>query len=432
MKQILTLILLSVFSAKAQQNLQFTNPDALLNFAWQNSIALKTGNVQVALAKYQTYYANINRFNPRANVAYAATDNFQLPVNFIPTEIFGGPTGSFKEVKFGQQYIQNISISPQIDLINSAAWAKLKSVKTSEQLSTLNVKLTQKTIAESVVAVYFSVVSLQEQVKILTKTLQNADSVLAIVKQKYSQGIIRSQDVNTATVNQLLIQDRIQQAQNGIEQQYVLLKSLCDIPISSIVTIEHQIKNSENIAIENNTLKVQQADLQVQYAQNELKVNQKSYYPTLSLIGNWAIQENSNQHFFDNNARWFPNSYLGLRLNFVIPDANKLAQSSTVKSNAELANLNLKKQQFLQDTEQEQLRLEYQKARESEAISKKIEYLKNDTYLKNLNLFQQDIYPTENLMNSFTDALNARLNHQVSSILVAFQQAKININNTIK
>lgn len=432
MKQILTLILLSVFSAKAQQNLEFTNPDALLNFAWQNSIALKTGNVQVALAKYQTYYANINRFNPRANVAYAATDNFQLPVNFIPTEIFGGPAGSFKEVKFGQQYIQNISITPQIDLINPAAWAKLKSVKTSEQLSTLNVKLTQKTIAESVVAVYFNVVSLQEQVKILTKTLQNADSVLAIVQQKYSQGIIRSQDVNTATVNQLLLQDRIQQAQNGIEQQYVLLKSLCDIPISSIVTIEHQVKNSENIAIENNTLKVQQADLQVQYTQNELKVNQKSYYPTLSLIGNWAIQENSNQHFFDNNARWFPNSYLGLRLNFVIPDANKLAQSSTVKSNVELANLNLKKQQLLQDAEQEQLKLEYQKARESEAISKKIEVLKNDTYLKNLNLFQQDIYPTENLMNSFTDALNARLNHQVSSILVAFQQAKININNTIK
>lgn len=432
MKQILTLILLSVFSAKAQQNLQFTNPDALLNYAWQNSIALKTGNVQVALAKYQTYYANINRYNPRANVAYAATDNFQLPVNFIPTEIFGGPAGSFKEVKFGQQYIQNISISPQIDLINPAAWAKLKSVKTSEQLSALNVKLTQKTLSESVVAVYFNVVSLQEQVKILTKTLQNADSVLTIVKQKYSQGIIRSQDVNTATVNQLLLQDRIQQAQNSIEQQYVLLKSLCDIPISSILTIEHQVKNLENIAIENNTLKVQQADLQVQYAQNELKANQKSYYPTLSLIGNWAIQENSNQHFFDNNARWFPNSYLGLRLNFVIPDANKLAQSSTVKSNVELANLNLKKQQLLQDSEQEQLRLEYQKARESEAINKKIEVLKNDTYLKNLNLFQQDIYPTENLINSFTDALNARLNHQVSSILVAFQQAKININNTIK
>ncbi|MDZ7936473.1 MAG: hypothetical protein U5M51_16240 [Emticicia sp.] len=55
-----------------------------------------------------------------------------------------------------------MSITPQIDLINHAAWAKLGSFKTGELLSEINQKLIRKTLAESVVAVYFNVVSMQE------------------------------------------------------------------------------------------------------------------------------------------------------------------------------------------------------------------------------------------------------------------------------
>jgi OMF family outer membrane factor len=60
------------------------------------------------LAKYQTLYAKINKFNPRASVNYAATDNTQLPVNFFPAEVFGGTPGTFKEVGSGQQYVVGI------------------------------------------------------------------------------------------------------------------------------------------------------------------------------------------------------------------------------------------------------------------------------------------------------------------------------------
>lgn len=433
MKHIFALLLCTIFAAKAQQILRFSNPKEALTFATQHSIALKSGNAQMALAKYQTHYAKINRFNPRANVGYAMTDNLQLPVNFLPAEVFGGPAGSFREARFGQQYIQNLSITPQVDLINHAAWAKLASFKASESLSEINQKLIRKTLFESVVAVYFNVVSLQEQIKILNQTLQNTDSVMQIVQQKYNQGIIRSQDVNNATVNKLMIQDRIQQLQNGIEQQYNLLKSLCDIPSSTDILIENQYSNSnQNMSVLSNSLKSQQADLQVNHAENELKVNQLSYYPTLSFIGNWALQENSNNHFFDGKARWISQSYIGLRLNFVIPDANKYAQTKLIKTNLQLAKLNAQKQEIQQSFEQKQLQLEWEKALASEQISAKILGLKNDTYQKNFNLFKQDIYPTENLLLSFNDVLNATLNQQVAKVQMAFQKEKINIHNSIQ
>ncbi len=433
MKHIFALLICTFFAAKAQQTIRFSNPNEVLTFATQHSIALKSGNAQMALAKYQTYYAKINRFNPRANVGYAMTDNLQLPVNFLPAEVFGGPAGTFREARFGQQYIQNLSITPQVDLINHAAWAKLESFKTSEILSEINQKLIRKTLSESVVAVYFNIFALQEQIKILNQTLQNADSVTQIVQQKHNQGIIRSQDVNNATVNKLMIQDRIQQNENGIEQQYNLLKSLCDVPASTEILIENQDSNSrENMTILTNSLKSQQATLQVNYAQNELKVNQLSYYPTLSFIGNWALQENSNNHFFDGKARWISQSYVGLRLNFAIPDANKYAQTKLVKTNLQISELNVQKQEIQQRVEQKQLELEFEKAQANEQILIKILALKNDTYQKNFNLFRQDIYPTENLLLSFNDVLNATLSQQVAKVQTAFQREKININNSIQ
>lgn len=433
MKQIFALLLCSIFAAKAQQTIRFSKPNEVLNFASQNSIALKTGNAQMALAKYQTHYAKINRFNPRANVGYAMTDNLQLPVNFLPAEVFGGPAGTFREARFGQQYIQNLSITPQIDLINHAAWAKLASFKTSESLSEINQKLIRKTLSESVVAVYFNIISLQEQMKILNQTLQNADAVMQIIQQKHNQGIIRSQDVNNAAVNKLIIQDRIQQLQNGIEQQYNLLKSLCDVAASTEIVIENQHPNSnDNVTALTNSLKSQQAALQVSYAKNELKVNQLSHYPTLSFIGNWALQENSNNHFFDAKARWFSQTYLGLRLNFAIPDANKYAQTKLAKTNLQIAELTAQKQEIQQSVEQKQLQLEWEKAWASEQMTAKILELKNDTYQKNFNLFKQDIYGTENLLLSFNNVLNATLSQQVAKVQTAFLKEKININNSIQ
>jgi OMF family outer membrane factor len=123
---------------------------------------------------------------------------------------------------------------------------------------------------------------------------------------------------------------------------------------------------------------------------------------------------------------------LGLRLNFAIPDANKYAQTKLAKTNLQIAELTAQKQEIQQSFEQKQLQLEWEKALESEQMSAKILELKNDTYQKNFNLFKQDIYPTENLLLSFNDVLNATLSQQVAKVQTAFQKEKININNSIQ
>lgn len=435
MKEVLISIItiLSLATVNAQQVIRFTNPDSLIAFAEKNSIAIKTGDAQTLLAKYQTLYAKINKFNPRASVNYAATDNTQLPVNFFPAEVFGGTPGTFKEVQSGQQYVQSIYITPQIDVINPATWEKLKSARFNEQLASVNNKLTKKVLSESIAAAYFNIVSFQQQISITSKTLLHADSILQIFQNKFEQGIIRSQDVNNAKVNKLVIKDRLQQIQNAMEQQYNLLKLLSDADAATIIEIEHKESTTlQQPVISLNTLSVTQSQLQLQYAKSEYKANKAAYYPALSLIGNWAWQENSKLHFFDNNARWIPTNYIGLRLSYTFPDAGRLSQTATAKANWQIAEMNVKHKTTQQETENVQLFLEFKKAKEIMMIAEEIKFLKEDTYRKNLNLFLQDIYPADNLFLAFNDALIAMLNYQSAVINLQYQLSKININNSIR
>ncbi len=437
MKQGLLILIsiLSLTTVNAQQVIRFTNPDSLIAFAEKNSIAIKTGDAQALLAKYQTLYAKINKFNPRASVNYAATDNTQLPVNFFPAEVFGGTPGTFKEVQSGQQYVQSVYITPQIDVINLATWEKLKSARLNEQLASVNNKLTKKTLSESIAAAYFNIVSFQQQITITSKTLVHADSILQIFQNKFDQGIIRSQDVNNAKVNKLMIKDRLQQIQNAMEQQYNLLKLLCDADAATIIEIEHKDNTTTTLqqpVIVINTLAATQSQLQLQYAKSEYKANKAAYYPALSLIGNWAWQENSKLHFFDNSARWIPTNYIGLRLSYTFPDAGRLSQTATAKTNWQIAEMNVKHKTTQQETENVQLYLEFKKAKEIMMVAEDIKFLKEDTYRKNLNLFVQNIYPADNLFLAFNDALTATLNYQSAIINLHYQLSKININNSIR
>jgi OMF family outer membrane factor len=437
MKQVSIIIIsiLSLATVRAQQVFRFTNPDSLIAFAERNSIAMKTGDAQALLAKYQTLYAKINRFNPRANLNYTATDNTQLPVNFFPAEVFGGTPGTFKEVQSGKQYIQSVYITPQIDVINPATWEKVKSARLNEQLASVNNKSSKKSLSESIAAAYFNIVSFQQQTTITSKTLLHADSILQIFQNKYEQGILRSQDVNNAKVNKLVIKDRLQQIQNAMEQQYNLLTLLCDADAASVIEIEHDEDTNvtfQQPVIALNTLAVEQSQLQLQYARSEYKANKAGFYPTFSLIGNWAWQENSNQHFFDNTVRWLPTNYIGLWVRYTFPDAGRLSQTATAKTNWEIAEMNLKHTTKQKETENVQLNLDFKKAKEILMIAEEVKHLKEDTYRKNLNLFVQDIYPADNLFLSFNDALTAVLSYQSARINLLYQLSKININNNIR
>jgi outer membrane protein len=432
---LINIFLLCCLIAQSQNSIQFKSLDEVFAYADSHSSTFKTAAQQSILAKYQTLAAKLAQFNFQGNVVFSSTDNTTLPVSYIPAEIFGGPAGSFKQITLGQQYVSLVNINPQFDILSPYAAAKVKVSKAYEKLTEVNNLLTKKSLYESVAAAYCNILSYQWQIKVTQKSLANADTLVQIMQKKQLAGIARAQDVNNALANQLNTQDKLQQLEILLAQQYNSLKILCDIDVATAVAIgntEKPIVYFDVTLAATGHLQQSQNEWQKKYEVADWLAAKKFYMPALSAVGNLAWQQNSNKQFYD-NSRWNGSNYIGLKLTIpIVPDANKLATVKYDRINIAMADINLQHAILEDSINNQQLQLDYKKAFKSYELAEKIELLKEDTYTKNLNIYKEGILSATDLINSFIDLLNSSLNTVSQLANSEYSKSKIIINNTVK
>ncbi|MCA1759806.1 MAG: TolC family protein, partial [Bacteroidales bacterium] len=422
-------------TAGAQTELRFSSLDSLLNYAEQNSITIKTTEQQALLAKWQKISAQTGLVNFRISTNFNLTNNIELPVSFLPGEAFGGASGTFKEVTMGQQYIGNLNIAPQIDIINPAAWAKLQGANKNSELTAVNNLLAKKSLFESISAAYHNIVSLQEQIELTGKSLLIADTLHINMENKYSEGIVRQQDLNDAKINKLSLADKLKQFEVSLQQQYLSLKILCDIPENISILIEEPINYNQNIAVGlevDNQLTYKLSLLKSDIAKADLKANHLMQLPTLSVLYYDVWQQNSNNMFFDQNAQWLNSQYIGLKLSLPFPDVNRFTQTKISKVNSTIALQNAEQTKLQNDNNNRQLILDYEKAFSQFTTAKQIYELKEQNYQLAVNQFNMDILSSDKLLIAFNDMIASRLNYSSALANLLYLESKIDINNTVK
>jgi len=422
-------------TVNAQDELIFNKLDSLLKYAENNSISIKTGEQQILLAKWQKISAQAELVNFRMQTNFNLTNNTELPVSFMPGEAFGGAPGTFKEVTMGLQYIGNLNIAPQIDIINPASWAKLQSANVNNELADVNNLIAKKSLYESISASYHNIISLQEQIELTQKSLLIADTLLVNMQNKYSAGIVRQQDLNDAQINKLTLTDKLEQLKLSLAQQYLSLKILCDIPENINLKIEESISYEQQLTIGlevDNQLSYKSSLLKVDLAKADLKTNHFMQLPTVSLVFYDAWQQNSNNMFFDNEARWLNSQYVGLKLSMPFPDINRFTQTKTSKINRTISLQNVEHTKILNDNNNRQLVLDYEKAFSQFATAKQIFALKEQNYHLALNQFNMDILPSDKLLIAFNDMITSQLNYSSALANLLFLKSKIDINNAVK
>jgi outer membrane protein len=435
MKKLFLFAFLSATILKGQ--ITFNSLDSVFAFAERTSVTVKTATQQSLLAKWTKVAAIANTINFRNPLSFSLTDNTQLPVSFIPASVFGGRPGDLRAVTLGQQYVGNFNFNPQIDIINPYNLAKVKSSSLNKELTEVNNLLNKKNLFESIAAAFYNILAFQEQIRITKQNLSAADTLVFIAKNKYSQGIIREQDVNNLIVNQLNVKDKLNQLNISLEQQFNSLKVLCDIsPLTKINIVEpadYQILSYSSELKASSALQLKSSVLQSEFMHSELRANRFSVFPTLSAVYYNAWQQNSNTGFFDSKSTWYQSQYIGLRLSVPFPpDVNKLSQNYTSKINFRIAELNAEHTKLQNDLNNQSLNLDYDKNFSSYTISKQVYELKNDNYNKSINLYKEGIISTDILLTAFTDMLVSRLNYISAKAAFEFSKSKININNTIK
>lgn len=419
----------------AQNKLIFNTVDSLFRYAENQSIAIKTGEQQVLLAKWQKISAQAGLVNFRMQTSFSLTDNVKLPVTYFPAEAFGGEPGTFKEVTTGQQYMGNINFAPQIDLINPVSWAKLKSAKINQELTNVNNLIVKKSLFESISAGYYNIISLKEQIVISRKNLYTADTLQIIMQNKYTEGIVRQQDLNDATINKLALEDKLNQLKISLNQQYYALKILCDIPQNEdiIITETANYEQQFNIGLHtDNQLQHKSSLLKSGLAKEDLRANRLAQYPTVSIVAYDGWQQNSRNQFFDSNSNWVNSQYIGLRLSMPFPDINRFTLTKTANINKTISELDAEHSKHQNDIANIQLNLDYEKAYSQLNTTKQIFLLKEENYQMALNQFNASILPSDKLLIAFNDMLASRLNYSAALANLLYAKSKIEINNSIK
>jgi outer membrane protein TolC len=416
--------------AEAQEKKIYTSLTEVWNDVRQYNLTFKSAQIQTELANlaYKTSVGNV--INPRMPVTLNLIDNTRLQSNFIPAEIFGGPSGSFREVTFGQQYNALFSVQPQFDLLNMSSLAQIKSAKINKELTASQNLLNELQIYENLNVTYHNILSLKGQKDILTKNIAIAEQIKNIVTNRHQEGIARKQDVNEAEVNLINLLDKMEQLEYNIRIQEKMLALFFENKISPEINENLDVYALENISSVNaGNAKSRNVALQSQMLRQDIKTLQYQYYPILSLNSSFNWQNLSNEFFFAANSSGINYNFIGIKLGWDFPTVTRLSNIKNKQYQLQTLALNESHVEKETATKTEQLVIEYQKAQSQYKNFKTILDLKSDTYQKTLNQYQENILGLDRLLISQNDMLSSQINVVLALSNIAFAKAKVVIHN---
>lgn len=426
------ILLTATFSSKAQTK-YFSTFEDLMHWATSQSIQLKNGALELSQAKKEKLVTILNLIDPTGDVTFSHLNNTQLPINLIPSEVLGGQPGTFEQVQFGVQYNTVFNANIDLKIINPAGWQSLKMAKLNINLAQINNKLNLKELYEKTAVVFYEIVTLQNQKKSTEQNQKAAEELYEITKKKYTAGLVSKQNLNESEINKKKIEEQIIQIQFLIQQQYIGLKMLCDVPEGIDILIEKRSIMSFNKTEEpTNQLALRNAILMEKIGLRNLKIAKYSFLPTLSAFASASQQQfNTNSRIIDQNINWIPSSYIGLRLKLSIPSASLISRYNKTKNEYNILRNNSEQQRIQSDLKNKQMLIDYEKAKSQTESFQQIYNLRKETYEKNLSNYEAGILGLEETLKSFTEMVNSQYNLISSENTTEMYLTKININNKI-
>ncbi len=422
-------LLFIFFSASAQK--QFTNVNELLDYFETNSIDLQQSNFDIIEANKAQNTSIIGVFDPQVQTSMSFINNIKLPVSILPAEFTGGQPGQTTELKTGTQYNTNAQQQADIKLINQEGWKTYQLAKVNSKIQKTQKEVLKKELKTQIAAFYYEIVQLNSQLLATKKSKLAADTLLQVAMAKYNSGLVKYQDVNDANYNLITVQENQRQIEYSINQTYISLKKLTDIPQESSIKIEETptlIIDRKQPQVYNNDIEQNLWSLKEAYARLNYQKNTLARMPTLSLIASNAWNQ-YNQTLTVFNGKWINNNYLGVKINFSLPNSNSITQLFKAKIDAQRMRKSAEEFMINQGLEQKELEINWQRKYSQTQTNAKLLELQQSNFKTNTNLYNEGQLPIDKLITSFTNLVNAEYNLIASLASLQLAQIKIEIYN---
>ena len=347
-KVLFSLIVLVMATAALRAQSQAFSLEQAIQYAQEHSTSTQLAELDVQEANEQ-----ITEYKAIGIPKVSGSVNYQYYLN-IPTQIlpdFLGPAVdgrllnynliSSNEVlpasdagfpaQFGRNNNLNAGLSLDMLLVDGSYFLGLKAVRLARELAVRQRELTTRDIDLNVTKAYLAVMSATKNETVLLNNIESLEQTYHETRITYENGFAEKMDVDRIQLTLENLRRNLDNVKRYIEMSKNLLKFQMAYPLDQEIVLTESFDQLVNAARLTPAWSGESIDfsLRPEYrvletshtlAEMDIKRQQLGYYPSLRGFGSAAATLQRNKLFDNNEAGWFPSTYLGMGLNIPIFD----------------------------------------------------------------------------------------------------------------
>ena len=393
---------------EAYQRAQQNDPNWQANLLQYQSDQLNLGIASGNLLPTVTLSGNVTRKNQSA-------DNSSI--EGLPAE--------FGELQGSSTTTRQIAVNARQPLFRWDAWQGYKQVKTSVELSEVNLRLQKQQHILQVAEAYFNVLRQQSLTTAYLQEEQALSEQLRMMNAKLREGLVARSDVSEANaqyqsaqanristqVQLVLAQEQLAKLIGAYQENLAVLREDFQFqkPVPSNIGSWTELAQNQN-------LEILQARLQKRYSEDAKRVEQAALYPQVEAVGTYGYLKQTPETVLSTNGdfdqigvevNW--NLFTGGRTQKSIRQAGVNVQRSEAQLDAAIRKANTDVKQSYLQVETDEAKLNARKAamQSSDIVSQ----ASRAQYQEGLKTMVDVLLAQRNAFSAKTDYLNAKYDY---------------------
>ncbi len=265
------------------------------------------------------------------------TRNFEIPITFVPAELFGGTPGTLQGVEFGTDNNWQGGFTASQTLFRGETLVGLSSATVFKTVQTENFRATSQQVITQTRIAYYSVLAAIEQYKLQETQIKRLEQNLKENQARQRAGLVDEYAVLSLKVQLSNQRPQLIEAEYAIDEAYRMLKITMGLPLQFEFDVKGSLNDFDILSLKSETgvndhikrvdqmnpytfqkggldsagLELVRGDLRVLDASlaltdKEITAVKSRFLPTLSATYNlqWSAAEPDAPTFFENSARF--------------------------------------------------------------------------------------------------------------------------------
>lgn len=328
---------------------------ACLRLAETANVQIRNAQLDVAINESQRS-AYLSTRLPSLNFSGDYRYNAVIPGQVVPAQFFGGPAGTFAEVKFGVPIVLSNTVQLNQILFNSQVNYGLAALRINSDIVKIQRDMTIQEVKYQVANTFFILQGVDQQLRFLDSNATHVKRMLKNMDLLVSQGMLVQTEADKVRINLLNIENNVANLNATQSQLEELLKIMIGVDPKTAITLADDQMVQQTLLVDPtqaNLFALQLLEQQQKMAEEEAKGIKMGYLPNLNLYG--IYQYNVNMNPETDFRTGIDGAFVGLRLDWNLFDGldkHHKAAVNALKQEQIQAQQDLTRLQLQQQSEQ--------------------------------------------------------------------------------